>query len=88
MTINLTEAKAHLGQYVAKASAGEIITICERNKPLAELHPAHLSFRPRKLKMGSLKSQFQVPDDFNEPVPEFEAAFYGQRPQRKTRPAK
>ena len=76
MTVNLSEAKAHLGQYVAKASAGEVITICERNKPLAELHPARLSLKPRKLKLGALKGKFKVPDDFNAPLPEFESAFY------------
>ena len=76
MTVNLSEAKAHLGQYVAKASAGEVITICQRNKPLAELHPARLSLKPRKLKLGALKGKLKVPDDFNAPLPEFESAFY------------
>lgn len=87
MTVNLSEAKAHLGRYVAKASAGEVITICERNKPLAELHPPRLALKPQKLKIGVLKGAFEVPDDFNAPLPGFEADFYG-KPARKRRARK
>jgi prevent-host-death family protein len=76
VTINLSEAKAHLGQYVAKAGAGEVITICERNRPVAELRPAGTSRSPRKLKVGLLKGQFNVPEDFDAPLPDFEGAFY------------
>ena len=83
MTINLSEAKAHLGQYVAKASAGEVITICQRNKPLAELRPVEAHLRPRKVKAGVLKGKVTVPDDFNAPLPDFEAAFYGRLRKRK-----
>lgn len=77
VTVNLSEAKAHSGQYVAKANAGEVITICERNKPVAELHAPRLSFTARKLKLGALKGKFQVPDDFNAPLTDFESEFYG-----------
>ncbi len=87
MTVNLSEAKAHLGRYVAQAATGEIITICERNRPIAELHPARISPQPRKLKIGKLKGQFEVPDDFNEPLPEFEARLYGTA-QNKARKSK
>jgi prevent-host-death family protein len=85
MTIHLSEAKAHLGQYVARANAGETITICEGNKPLAELGPTRLSLHPRIIKIGILNAKFakvELPDDFNAPFPEFEAAFYGHA-QRK-----
>jgi prevent-host-death family protein len=77
MTVNLSEAKAHLGQYVWKAAGGEIVTICERNTPVAELHPVKTERKPRKLTIGILKGEFQVPDDFNEPLTDFDAAFYG-----------
>jgi prevent-host-death family protein len=83
MTVNLSEAKAHLGRYVAKARAGEIITICDRNKPVAELHPPRLPLKPQKIKIGVLKGAFEVPDDFNDPLPDFEVAFYGK--PRKSR---
>lgn len=76
-TINLSEAKAHLGWYVARAAAGEVITICNRNKAMAELHPARTTQQARRLKIGVLKGQFETPEDFNDPLPEFEAAYYG-----------
>lgn len=82
MTVNLSEAKAHLGRYVAKASVGEVITICERNRPMAELRPVRLSMAPRKVKLGALKGKFGVPEDFNAALPEFEAAFYGTRQKK------
>jgi antitoxin (DNA-binding transcriptional repressor) of toxin-antitoxin stability system len=85
VTINLSEAKAHLGKYVAKASGGEVIIICQRNKPLAELRATAASFQARKLKIGGLKGKFKVPDDFNAPLPQFEAAFY-ERPTGKRKP--
>ena len=81
MTVNLSEAKAHLGRYLVKANAGEIITICERNKPVAELHPVRMAPLPCKLKVGILKGQFEVPDDFDAPLTNFESAFYD-RPEK------
>lgn len=84
MTVNLSKAKAHLGKYVTLASTGEVITICERNKPLAELGPARVTFLPRKLKLGTAKG-IRVPDDFNSPIPEFERAFYGQNANSKAK---
>jgi prevent-host-death family protein len=77
MTVNLSEAKAHLGRYVARAGAGEVITICERNKPVAELHPPRPAMKTRKLKLGGLKGKFKVPNDFNAPIERFEEVFYG-----------
>ena len=87
MTINLSEAKAHLGRYVARGSEGEVITICERNKPVAELRAAEEGRRAARLRLGGLKGQFEVPSDFDAPLPEFEAAFYEQ-PKRKVRSAR
>jgi antitoxin (DNA-binding transcriptional repressor) of toxin-antitoxin stability system len=82
MMISLSEAKAHLARYVAKASEGEIITICTGNKPLARLCRATASPRPRKVKIGVLKGMFKVPDNFDAPLPEFETLFYGGKPKK------
>lgn len=79
MTVNLSEAKAHLGKYVAQAAGGEVITICERNQPLAELRGIIQAEKGAPLRPGLLKGQFKVPDDFNAPLTEFEEAFYGKK---------
>ena len=78
--VNLSEAKAHLGRYVAEASAGKVFIVCERNEPVAELRPLSTLDAPgaaRPIKLGLLEGQFKVPDDFTAPLPNFEADFYG-----------
>lgn len=77
--INLGEAKAHLGKYLKAASAGERIILAERNRPIAELKILpEASRRQKKAKPGILRNLFVVPEDFNSPVTEFEADYYGE----------
>jgi prevent-host-death family protein len=38
-TINVTELKAHLSQYLREASRGSRIVVHDRNEPVAELGP-------------------------------------------------
>lgn len=37
--INVAEAKAHFSRYLARVRSGEVIVICHRNEPVAELRP-------------------------------------------------
>ena len=76
MVINLNEAKAHLGKYVAKAAQGEVIVLCERNRPVAELRAISSSEEGRPLKLGALKGVFKIPEDFDAPLESFEKEFY------------
>ena len=76
MVINLNEAKAHLGKYVAKAAKGEVIVLCERNRPVAELRAISSSEEGRPLKIGALKAAFKIPEDFDAPLESFEKEFY------------
>jgi prevent-host-death family protein len=77
LKVNLHEAKARLGHYVELAQAGEIVTVCDRNRPVAELRPLSTPPEPTPLRLGALAAQFEVPDDFDAPCPELEADFYG-----------
>ncbi len=77
VSINIQHAKTHLSRYAKRVKAGETIILCERNKPIAEIRPI-LRTR-RKVRLGLFKEQFVVPEDFNEPLPEFERDYYGQR---------
>ncbi|TGK00226.1 type II toxin-antitoxin system prevent-host-death family antitoxin [Leptospira langatensis] len=77
-TINLAEAKAHLGQYLQAIKSGERVIISERNQPIAELKLLPEASPRKKRIPGMLKDQFVVPEDFNSPLPEFEADFYGE----------
>jgi prevent-host-death family protein len=76
-TINLSEAKAHLGRYLQRVEKGETVIICERNKPIARLAPLAKDAPGKTLRLGIWKGQFRVPKNFNAPVQEFERDFYG-----------
>jgi len=64
--INIHEAKTHLSRLVEQAAAGREIVIAKAGKPLARLVPLALPVRVKKL--GLLKGQIKVPDDFNAPL--------------------
>ena len=77
LKVNLHEAKARLGEYVGRANRGETIIVCQRNRPMAELRGIS-SDRAKPLKIGVLKGQFEVPEDFDEPLLDFESEYYSE----------
>lgn len=67
--INIHQAKTHLSKYLAKLKKGEIIVICNRNIPVAEIHPISTKIvKPRPV--GLAKNSFDIPDAFFEPLPD------------------
>lgn len=73
MTLNLYEAKTQLSALVDKAADGEEIVIAKNGTPMAKLVP----FKPKVLrKPGRLKGKIWMSDDFDDPMPDFEEAFY------------
>jgi prevent-host-death family protein len=77
MSVNLSEAKAHLGRYLQRVGKGETIVICDRNKPVAQLAPLPENQPGKTLKLGIWRGAFRVPKNFNAPLAEFERDFYG-----------
>jgi len=68
--INVHEAKAHLSRYLKRAAKGETIVVCLRNKPFARIMP--MPDGPRKRRpIGLDKGKFTVPDDINDPMPDW-----------------
>jgi prevent-host-death family protein len=65
-TINIHEAKTNLSRLVEEAAAGKEIIIAKAGKPIARLAPLDNPLQRRKL--GILEGQFNVPDDFDEPL--------------------
>lgn len=69
-TVNIHEAKTHLSKLIDEVAAGEEIIIAKAGKPVARLVP----LEPPKRKgiiFGSLEGQFTVPDDFDDPLPDW-----------------
>jgi prevent-host-death family protein len=67
--INIHEAKTHLSRYLQAVEEGEVVVLCRRNVPVAELRPiAHRRDEPRPI--GLLRSTFAVPATFFEALPE------------------
>jgi len=66
--LNIHEAKTHLSRYLAKLKHGEVIILCKRNTPIAEIRP--LPAVRRKRRPIGLAKGFKVPKAFFEPLPE------------------
>ncbi len=69
INVNVHEVKAKLSEYLARVEAGEVVMICRRNVPVAELRAVAgppVGDRPRGLAKGS----FEVPSSFFDPLPE------------------
>jgi len=66
--LNIHEAKTHLSRYLERIMRGEIIVLCRRNVPIAEIRP--LSPRRSEPRPFGLAKDFEVPASFFEPLPE------------------
>lgn len=73
--ININEAKTHLSRYAKRVKAGETIVLCDRNVPFAELRPLPLPRKAAKRRLGFLKGQCPVDQQFFEADREVAAMF-------------
>jgi prevent-host-death family protein len=74
MEVNVHEAKTHFSKLLAKVEAGEEVIIAKAGKPVAKL--VAIKSPSTSKAWGLAKGDFVVPDDFNDPLPEFEEEFY------------
>ena len=79
IVVNIHEAKAKLSHYLEAVQQGELVVICNRNRPVAELRAAAVSrVEPRPI--GRARGRLEVPSAFFEPLPDEELdAFSGDR---------
>ncbi len=75
--VNLYEFKAKISEYSRRVKSGEIVIICDRNKPFAELRPLPMNSPKNRRKLGLLKGTCQVPSDFDARNFEIEKLFEG-----------
>lgn len=75
--ISIADAKANLSKYVKIAASGQVVVICNRNVPVAELRPIPRS-TPRNL--GVFAGAFELSEAFFEPLHAEEAAVWEDDP--------
>lgn len=66
--VNVHEAKTELSRLLNRVVAGEEVVIAKAGKPVARLIPVEPP-RPAS-RLGLDKSDWKVPEDFNDPLPE------------------
>lgn len=63
VTVNIHEAKTQLSKLVDKAAKGESFIIAKAGKPLVKVTALDAPANPRRL--GFMKGDIEVPDDFD-----------------------
>ena len=64
-TVNIHEAKTHLSRLVDQAANGEPFVIAKAGKPLVKVVALNAPEAGQMKRLGFLKGQIEVPDDFN-----------------------
>jgi antitoxin (DNA-binding transcriptional repressor) of toxin-antitoxin stability system len=74
MIINISDAKTNLSKLIDRVYHGERIVIAKNNLPIADL----VVHQPEgKRKLGLLKGEMTVPNNFNDEDDEINGMFYG-----------
>ena len=65
--VNMHEAKTHLSRLVDEAAAGQAFVICKAGKPMVRVTPLtqFTEAAPVSSRVGMLRGQVSVPDDFD-----------------------
>jgi prevent-host-death family protein len=71
--VNVHEAKTHLSRLLKRVAAGEEIVIARAGRPIAKLVPVTSVHTPV---FGIDRGRFEVPEDFDAPLPDDVAALF------------
>lgn len=74
-TVNIHEAKTQLSRLVERAAKGEPFVIAKAGKPLVKVSAVDAPAQPKRL--GFLKGEIDVPDDFDRMGEREIAALFG-----------
>lgn len=74
-TVNIHEAKTQLSRLVERAARGEAFVIAKAGKPLVKVSALDAPVAPKRL--GFLKGEIEVPDDFDRMGEQEIAALFG-----------
>lgn len=67
--ISVDEIDKNWSTYLRRVEAGETLIITKAGKPIAEIKPA-TSAQPSLRPFGLCAGEFNIPDDFDAPLPE------------------
>lgn len=76
-TVNVHEAKTHLSRLIERALAGEPQVIGKAGKPLVKLVRLEAPDASRMRRLGFLRGEIRVPDDFDRMGSEEIEALFG-----------
>jgi prevent-host-death family protein len=78
MKVSVKEAENRFSDMLDRVAIGEEVVITDRGEPVAKLVPIPAGANKRsRIRLGSAKGEFTVPDDFNDPLPkEIEDLFW------------
>jgi len=74
-TVNIHEAKTQLSRLVDRAARGEAFVIAKAGKPLVKVAALDAPAAPKRL--GFLKGEIEIPDDFDRMGEREIAALFG-----------
>jgi antitoxin (DNA-binding transcriptional repressor) of toxin-antitoxin stability system len=66
--VNVADAKAHLSRYLDRIEKGEVVVLCRRNVPIAEIR--RITQPPAKPRPVGIDRGMSVPESFFEELPE------------------
>ena len=69
MRVNIAEAKASFSRLLRTVRLGEVVTICDRNVPIAELRAVVRRSGGRR-KIGPAVPGYEIRNSFFEPLPD------------------
>lgn len=78
--VNIHEAKTHLSRLIEKAVKGESFIIAKAGTPLVRVSAISDGQKNEKSRLGFMKGQIKVPDDFDEMGGEQIEALFDGRP--------
>ena len=64
--VNMHEAKTHLSRLVDEAAAGQAFLICKAGQPLVRVSPLEEAATATPRRLGLLRGQCSVPEDFDQ----------------------
>ena len=67
-TVNIHQAKTHLSRLLVRVAQGEEVIIARAGTPVARLI-GYTGTKPRRI-LGRDRGLFEVPDDFDAPLPD------------------